>query len=142
MEDLLWSFLKLDIEPGRVVTARVDAVGKIRMLRTLGELEMPEEMFHRLSPILDEIDVFREERNTIAHGTWGRQRIGTEWVHVCLSLKFKPLAPDEVVAESFPQGRMMAITAGIERTKWVLIRLQDELHKLPGRSAPPRHEGS
>jgi len=70
MEDLIWSLLEVEIEEGRIMTARVDAVGKIRMLRELGELEMPEEMFHRLSPTLDEIDVLRDDRNFIVHGSW------------------------------------------------------------------------
>jgi hypothetical protein len=142
MEDLIWSLLDLEIENGRVMTARVDAVGKIRMLRELGRQEMPEQMFHRLSPTLDEIDVLREDRNFMAHGTWGRQRIEMTMIHVCMSLKFKPLAQDEVIAESVPEGRIRTLIDGIERTKWTLIGLQDEYHALPGKSVPPRHADS
>jgi hypothetical protein len=142
MEDFIWSLLKIDLEQGRVITGRVDAVGKIRMLRELGRLELPELMFHRLSPALDEIDVLRDDRNFIAHGSWGRTKYRGEWVHVCLSLRPKSPTPDVVVSESFPEIRMRAIIDGIERTKWTLIRLREELDALPGRSTPPRHEGS
>jgi hypothetical protein len=142
MEDLIWSLLNVEIEQGRVVTARVDAVGKIRILRELGQLVLPESMFHRLSPTLDEIDVLRDHRNFIAHGSWGRARYDGDWVHVCVSLRPKGPTPDVVVSESFSEKRMRAIIDGIERTKWTLIRLQNEYHALPGKSVPPRHEGS
>lgn len=142
MEDFIWSLLNVEIEKGRVMTTRVDAVGKIRMLRELGKLEMPEQMFNRLSPALDEIDALREDRNFIAHGTWGRQRIEMTTIHVCMSLRFKPLNPDEVVSESVPEGRIRELIDGIERTKWTLIGLQNEYHALPGKSVPRRYEGS
>jgi hypothetical protein len=142
MEDFIWSLLNIEIEKGRVMTARVDAVGKIRMLRELGKQEMPEEMFHRLSPTLDEVDVLRESRNFYVHGTWGRQQIDLTMIHMCMSLRFKPLTPDEVVAESVPEIRITKLIDDIERVKWVLIPLQSDYHALPGKSVPPRHEGS
>lgn len=138
MEDLIWSLLKVDIERGRVVTLRVDAVGKIRMLRELGQLEMTEAMFHRLSPTLDEIDVLRDDRNFIIHGSWGRTRPGM--THVAVSLRPKPLAPDQVVSETFSEARLRGIIDGMDRTKWVLIELMRELHTLPGRSVPSHHD--
>jgi hypothetical protein len=139
MEDFIWSLLEVEIERGRIMTLRVDAVGKIRMLRELGKLEMPEAMFHRLSPTLDEIDVLRDDRNFIVHGNWAR--IFPEWTHVVASLRPKGLAPDQAVTETFSETRMRAIIDGIDRTKWTLIELMRELHTLPGRSVPPRHEG-
>jgi hypothetical protein len=139
MEDFIWSLLDIPIEQGRVMTLRTDAVGKIRMLRRLGEMVLTEAQFHTLSPTLDEIDVIREDRNSIAHGTWGRT--APSMVHVCLSLRPQGLAPDQVVSETFPETRMLAIIDGIERTKWVLIGLMQELHASPDRSPPPHHEG-
>jgi hypothetical protein len=139
MEDFIWSLLGVEIEQGRVMTVRVDAVGKIRMLRELGQLELPEPMFHRLSPTLDEIDVLRDDRNFIVHGSWARTK--PDMTHVAVSLRPTGLAPDQAVSETFSVARMRAIIGGIERTKWVLIELMRELHTLPGRSAPPHHEG-
>ena len=137
MEDLIWTLLKLEIEQGRIVTARMDAVGKIRMLRHLGELEMTEEQFHRLSPALDEIDILREDRNFIVHGTWGRA--GFDRTHFCLSLRLKPDSVENVIGESFPESRMRRIGDAIERRKWELIDLMEELHALPGRFVPKHH---
>ena len=124
MDDFIWSLLGVEIEQGRVMTARVDAVGKIRMLRELGQLELPEKLFHQLSPTLDEIDVLRDDRNFIAHGSWGR--MGPYMAHVAVSLRPKPLAPDELVSETFSEKRMRGIIDGIERTKRTLIELQRE----------------
>ncbi len=140
MEDFIWSLLNIPIEQGRIITLRVDAVGKIRMLRQLGEMVLTEAQFHTLSPTLDEIDVIREDRNSIAHGSWGR--MDPDMTHVCLSLRPKGLAPDEVVSETFSESRMRAIIDATERTKSVLIGLMQELHASPGRSLPPHHEGS
>src|SRR5689334_11631608 len=41
------------------------------MLRALGELKLPEQRLHVLSSILDKIDMLREERNLMVHGTLG-----------------------------------------------------------------------
>jgi hypothetical protein len=139
MEDFIWSLLNVPIEQGRIVTLRTDAVGKIRMLRGLGELVLTEAQFHKLSPTLDEIDVLRDDRNSIIHGTWGR--VSPSGVHVCLSLRPRGLAPDQVVSETFPETRLRAMIDATERTKWVLIGLRQELDASPGRSPPLHHEG-
>jgi hypothetical protein len=139
MEDFIWRLLDVPIEQGRIVTLRTDSVGKIRMLRQLGELILAEAQFHRLSPTLDEIDVLREDRNSIIHGTWGRS--GPGGVHICLSLRPKGLAPDQVVAESFPEARIRSIIDATDRTKWVLIDLMNELPASPNRPPQQRPGG-
>jgi hypothetical protein len=140
MEDFIWSLLNIPIEQGRVITLRTDTVGKIRMLRRLGEMALTESLFHRLSPALDEIDVMRDDRNSIVHGTWGRR--GEDMMHINLSLRPQGLAQDDVVSQTFSEERMRAMIDATDRLKWVLIEIQNELHALPGRSIPPRHEGS
>jgi hypothetical protein len=76
MEEFIWVLLKLNVESGRIVTTRLDAVVKIKMLRQLGEIELEEAHFHKLSPILDHIDIVREDRNFIVHGVWSRNLNG------------------------------------------------------------------
>ena len=75
MEDGIWHLLNVPIETGRILTARLDAVVKIRLLRELGERLLPESNWHELSQILDKIDIRREDRNFIGHGTWGRSDV-------------------------------------------------------------------
>ncbi len=57
LEDLIWHLLKLDMEIGRHITVRMDAISKIKMAR-VGKLELPRTLFYQLSPILDQIDNF------------------------------------------------------------------------------------
>jgi len=69
MDDFIWALLAVPIEQGRVLTVRMDAVRKIQTLRRLGELVLSTEKFHVLSPILDRVDILREDRNLIGHGS-------------------------------------------------------------------------
>jgi hypothetical protein len=139
IEDFIWVLLDLKIEDGRIMTGRVDAVGKIRMLRKLGEQKLPESLFHRLSPVLDQVAAIREDRNFIAHGTWGRTK--PAYTHVCLSLRPEALAPDQIVSETFPEVRMLTLIDGIEITKQGLIQLMRDYYALPGKTTPPHHQG-
>jgi hypothetical protein len=133
MEDLIWHFLGLQIEQGRVVTGRLDAVAKIKMIRALGEPKLAEALWHQLSPIVDRIDLLREERNIIVHGTWGRNAQG---VPIAISLRFKPLAPDEVVSETFHDSRLRAIARDIDASKFKLMILMREIRALPEMEIP------
>jgi hypothetical protein len=66
----------------------------------------------------------RENRNTIMHGTWGRNEAG---IPFAISLRFTPLAPDQVVSELFPDKRMREICHNIDASKFRLRRLMLEL---------------
>jgi hypothetical protein len=124
MDDFIWALLAVPIEQGRVLTVRMDAVRKIQTLRRLGELVLSTEKFHVLSPILDRVDILREDRNLIGHGSWARS--GFDRLTVVASLKPEALNPDEVVSETFPDRRLRAVIDGIEKTKWELIPLMEE----------------
>ena len=113
MEDFIWHFFGLPIETGRIVTGRLDATAKIRMLRALGELKLPEQRLHVKS------DMLREERNLMVHGTWGRIPGG---VPIAISLRIRPLAPDQVVSETFPAERMQGIAHDTVAAKLRLMR--------------------
>jgi hypothetical protein len=138
MEDLIWQLLGLDIEQGRVITSRLDAVAKIRMIRSLGEPALTEPQWLSLSETMARIDILREDRNTILHGTWGRDPAG---VPFAISLRFTPLAPDQVVSESFPDRRMREICHNIDASKFRLRRLMIELRSSPNKSDELHPEG-
>lgn len=132
LEDSIWRLLDVEIEIGRIITARLDATAKIRMLRELGERLLPQPEWHELSQIVDRIDIRREDRNFIGHGTWGRSL--PENIPVALSLRVKPNEPTEVVSETFSEDRMKEIIGDIQSLKWSLIRLL----KLQRDAAPER----
>ncbi len=124
--------LKVDFEAGRYVTARMDATALIRILRELGQLRLPEADFHKLSVLCDRIDMRREDRNLIIHGTWGRTDIHYE-PHA-LSLRIKPDNPGQIVSETFPRERMIQIISDIQslrRELVELLKLDELLDKLP-----------
>jgi hypothetical protein len=135
LDGLIWHLLSLEIEDGRIITARLDAVAKIKMSRDLGNLNLSEEQFRQLSPILDRIDILREDRNHIVHGMWARNREG---IPITFSLRTKPLEPDQVVAEAFPDTRMRDIVHDIDAGKYKIMLLLKELGaSLDKPSLPP-----
>jgi hypothetical protein len=136
MGDAIQKMLGLDFEYGRIVTGRLDATNLIRMLREVGNLYFEEADFHSLSTICDKIDMRREDRNLIVHGTWGRSDDNT--APMALSLRIKG-DPSEIVSETFPGERMKAIIADTLSLKWELIRLV-KLDVLP--SKPPEQPPS
>jgi hypothetical protein len=136
MDDLIWSMLKLQFETGKVITNRLDASGKIKLIRQIASFTLTEDQQHRLSPIIDRIDFRREDRNFIAHGSWGT--LMPEHVPICSSLRPTARNPDEVVAETFTDGRMREIADEIESLKLRLVPLKDELGTSPRKPHAPR----
>ena len=118
----------MEFEVARVFTSRMDATTLIKSLRELGKLKLQENEFHALSVICDKIDIRREDRNLITHGTWGREAGQIEGYALSLRIKGDP---SEVVSETFPYRRMREIVADILTLKWDLIRLL-KLDVLPG----------
>src|SRR5271168_311914 len=57
MEASIWQLLGLGIGQGRVITSRLDAVDKIRMIRALGESALTEPQWHSLSETMARIDM-------------------------------------------------------------------------------------
>jgi hypothetical protein len=123
MDDFIWHMLEIDIEQGRIITTRLDATAKIRTIRELAPVTLSEAEWHKLSPLLDRADILRDERNLIIHGTWGRDDSG---IPISLSLKVKPLNPDEVVSEQFSEKRMRSIAHDIDAVKFQLRGLMKE----------------
>ncbi len=120
LDDLIWQFLNLPIEYGRIITARMDATAKIAMLRALSNLALDPLLQDYLKEYIDTVDILREDRNFIVHGTWGRTI--RDRTPIALSLRPKD-TPSTVVSETFPPERMKAIWIDIVATKWKLIAL-------------------
>jgi hypothetical protein len=134
MEDMIWHFYGVHMEKGRIITTRMDTVSKITMLRQLRDLEVKEPLYSELSLLLDRVDILREDRNSIVHGIWGRTMGGTPLV---VSLRPKPLAPNQVVSETFPDIRMRTIVADIEMARVSLIEMMEKLFSIPHKPAAP-----
>jgi hypothetical protein len=138
MDDLIWSMLKLQFETGRTITNRFDAAGKIKLIRQIAPFTLTEAHHHRLAPIIDQADFRREDRNFIAHGSWGT--LMPDRIPICSSLRPTARNPDEVVAETFPATRMREIADELESLKLRLVPLKNEIDALHRRPDTPRPE--
>jgi hypothetical protein len=138
MGDAIHKLAGIEFEVGRIFTARLDAVTLLKTLRELGSLQLPESEFHQLSTICDKINIRRDDRNLITHGTWGRTKGQNDAFAV--SLRIKSDDPSDVVSETFPHRRMKEITSDILSLKWDLIGLMKLREPLGTRYEPPPSE--
>jgi hypothetical protein len=70
IDEVIWAFLKLDVEDGRIVTAHLDARHKMILFRQLGHRHLPESRFGEFSTVLGRLEDLYELRNLMAHGLW------------------------------------------------------------------------
>ncbi len=133
MENLIWHFLELRVEYGRTITAKMDTNSRIQLLRLLAKLEFEKDELEELNGILTQIDIVREDRNFIMHGVWGT--IAPEGIPIAYSLRPNH-DPGEIVGETFPRTRMLALIALIRHLTGVMDRWQIRLTRQ--RRLPPR----
>jgi hypothetical protein len=138
LEDCIWELLNVKIEVGRVITARLDASSKIKMIRALSPVILTEAQLHKIVPIIDRVDILREVRNQIIHGLWGRNEWG---IPFAISLRTKPLERDQVVSEPFPDTRLQEILAEIQNSILALTSLMRELRSSRDRLPRQHPEG-
>jgi hypothetical protein len=125
MDDTIWHFLKLDMEDGRIVTTRLDARTKATMIRSLSEWHLSKDDQDGLATVLTVISERQDDRNFIAHGTWGT--LLPDNVPIAMSLRPKSPNPDEVTAETFPERRMHEIVNDVAWAIDQLVRLMTAL---------------
>lgn len=129
LNDLIWVFLGLSFEDGRVLTGRADATSKITILRSIAPRHLNDaDKLEALLLALDAIDASRDDRNFIAHGSWGT--IAPEHVPFAASLRSKS-KPEEVTGESFPPSRMYKIIRIIMEMRRMLALLYREIETSP-----------
>jgi hypothetical protein len=114
MMELLWRFTGLSFEDGRTVTERMDPARTITLLRFLGPRKLDGERLQTLIDLLATADQLRDDRNFVVHGTWAI--LDPEGVPTASSIRTKS-EPGQVVAESFPHERMLAIIKAIQKTR-------------------------
>ena len=136
MDDLIWNFLDLPFEHGRIMTKNLDATSKITRLRDLNETIIDKSsteyiVYCYLKEVLDIIDIIRESRNLIVHGTWGLSH--PHRIPIALSLRTKD-TPSTVVSETFPAERMRILIHEAVSLKWKLVSLFDVANAAHRRS--------
>lgn len=88
IDDTIWMLFNLDDENGKIVTKRLSADAKIRLLRQVGSLHISDEaLLVKFSETLKYVGELKEHRNFIAHGVWGT--LMPDDIPIGLSLKPK-----------------------------------------------------
>jgi hypothetical protein len=131
LDDLIWCFLDLPMEFGRTITTTMNAKSKVTMLRNLSTLTFDPLLQAYLKEHLDLVDILKDDRNFIVHGTWGRTL--KDRTPYAMSLRPKGTA-STVVAESFTPQRMQSIWQLIINVKWKLYPLFDSAREAHHRA--------
>ena len=127
MEDMIWMFLNLDEEDGKVVTKRLSADAKVQLLRAIGRRNISDKtLLAMFNETLNYVDELKECRNFIAHGVWGT--LMPDDIPVALSLKPKSDV-GEIISETFSQERMEGILGGIRLALQRFVDLPEQLGK-------------
>ena len=137
MQDLIWRMLGFSLADGRIITARLDVRPKLEMIETfaprrLGNPKLREKIFEAI----DIIRIRQADRNFIIHGSWGT--MVPQGVPAAMSLK-DDSSPDDVVTETFPEGRMREIINDLETALERLRQVLRELPPSPDKLSPPTH---
>ena len=98
IDQTIWRFLNFDIGNGRKFTTPMNAERKVGFLRLLAETYLDGEQLSTILDTIDTIDLCRDDRNFIAHGTWFRS--GPDKEHLVFAIRVKT-NPDDVIANHF-----------------------------------------
>jgi hypothetical protein len=113
LDDLIWHFLDLCDEDGRIITSSLDARPKIELAGKLADRYFSGDQLDTLKATLNTIGDLRLDRNFIVHGVWGS--IAPD-KRLAAALSFRPKAPPGHIAlETFPPIRMTSIADGIDQ---------------------------
>jgi hypothetical protein len=136
MQDTTWSFLRIGISDGRILTGGMQAESLLRILRALGNRHLKEPILGEFLSMMDLIQDRQEDRNFIVHGTWGTLMPNN--VPIGLSLRPKS-TPGQVIGETFSRERMSSIAQDLLRC---LTYLATFLPQLAAMSREPDEEQS
>ncbi len=134
MQDVIWSILDIGLEDGRVLTARSTAQIKLQWLRSFSRRHIKGSELEALNDILSAIEELQDDRNFIAHASWGTMKSNGDPVGMSLRQKSEP---SEIISETFPDWRMRQIIARIMNARDALVCWRQKHESLPGRRTPP-----
>jgi len=131
IEELIWAYLKLSIEEGRIITSPLDEKYKISMLRGLGIRRSSIGLLKEFHKVIKLLRNLYEHRSTIAHGNWVTLPNGK---YAALSLKLK--VPEEVDqrrtnAVSYADDQLTRIITQCVMCRNYLIDLRNKVSGSP-----------
>jgi hypothetical protein len=143
IEEVVWRFLRVNVDEGRIVTAYLDAKHKMRLARQLSQRHMKDADLEEFLEVLGHVDDLYEERNLMAHGQW--VTMTPDNTPAVMSLREK--LPDwvsrqEVIATTMSLERIQAIVNNMVIARNAVIDLRRRLPEPPAspeiQLLPPR----
>jgi hypothetical protein len=124
IQELIWKFLNLSIEDGRIVTCQNDVSENLAILRELLKRRLGEgPMLAAFGIRLDRLTKLMEQRNLVAHGLWATAM--PENVPGVLSLRRKPPDLGLIAFERFSTDYLRNLIKAIDDEKAVWKGLCD-----------------
>ena len=128
IEEVIWELLKMSVEDGRIITARLDVKYKTALLRGLSEKNLQKDALEAIRSLLTRIDELYTVRNLIVHGVWGT--VKPDNVPAVMSLREKlpeEAGRDEVITTHMPHEYMAGVIRNIMLVTNLLIKTKNEL---------------
>jgi hypothetical protein len=142
INEVIWAFLRVPVEDGRIITSSLDTRYRLNLLRALGERHLAKDHLAILSDILKKINDLVEFRNLIIHGLW--VTILPENVPAVQSLRGKlpnEANSNEVVTTVMPPDLMRNITDRATFMMNYLIDCRKNLYASPNKPVLPPWPG-
>lgn len=140
LQDILWQMLGVPIDDGRIFTSAADAKRKLQWLNAFAGKHLKGDEWTRLKTALDAIEQARGDRNFVVHGQWATHISTGD--PIAMSVKEKAPDPTEVIAETWPDGRMLELVDVINAAKSELMRWANSHALARGKSPPYTRPGS
>ena len=138
LQDLIWQLLGVDMADGRLITSRLDVRPKIEVIEALVPRRIKDEQAAKGGGIMDILDLVQSrqaDRNFIVHGSWGT--LMPRMVPLAMSLREQSETPSQVIAETFPEGRMREIINDLDAAILRAAKIMNALFPSPDRPESP-----
>jgi hypothetical protein len=132
IEEVVWRFLRINVDEGRIVTAHLDARHKMLLARQLAERHLQKEDAETFLEVLGQVQDLYDERNLMAHGQW--VTLTPDNVPAVMSLREKlpeGVPRQEVIATTMSEERIRAIVDNMVIARNAVIDLRRRLPEPP-----------
>lgn len=131
IEEIIWTFMRVSVEEGRIITASLDFNHKLMLLRKLAQHHTEANMLPRILDAIIKTNELYSVRNDVVHGRW--ITILPDNTPGVLSLKEK--LPDgtpsnEIMCTEMPAGHLVVFINNCIKANNFLITFRQQLDAL------------
>jgi hypothetical protein len=136
IEEVAWRLLRVGVDEGRIVTARLDARHKMMLARQLAERHLEKKEADEFLEVLGHIEDLYAQRNLMAHGQW--VTLKPEDLPAVMSLREKlpeGVSRQEVISTVMPVDGIKAVVENMQLATNFVIDLR---RRIPAPPASPK----